>query len=306
MHKPILLSGCCFGFGFYLMGSACADSLEADAEITIVAAALDQDSQVDADAPLHDIALGVEGDTVFDNGLRFGFRLEGRIQKDHERRPSFAGHIGGGVNQAGSSASIVSAATGVSTSSGHDDEDHFAQIEQGFIYLEGGWGEVSVGRDTGAAVRLDARAPKILDKASVTDTRLDPTGLATTRARNDVTGISEKLTYLSPRWLGLRVGGSYTPDADVRSVDFDPTGGLENEANPQLEDIFEGGLSFSRKFRSSGIRLRTALTASYATSGNEAAGFVDYEAYGGGLELEKDEWKLGFRTLIVKQCPTKW
>jgi predicted porin len=137
-----------------------------------------------------------------------------------------------------------------------------------------------------------------LRRVSAASPGLDPTGLSVTRARNDVTGSSAKATYLSPRWLGLRVGVSYTPDADQRTSDFDPDFGSAGQAKAQLEDVMEGAVSFARQFAEQDLRVRAAVTYSSASSASNLVGFGDYEAWGAGLELEHGSgWTGGVRWL---------
>jgi hypothetical protein len=102
---------------------------------------------------------------------------------------------------------------------------------------------------------------------------------------------------MSPRWLGLRVGGTYTPKADLRGADFDPTFDAEGQAKSDLRDVFEGAASYAHQFANWGLGVRTALTYTTASNKTEFAGFGRYEAIGAGLEIEKDDWTGGLRWL---------
>jgi predicted porin len=119
----------------------------------------------------------------------------------------------------------------------------------------------------------------------------------TTRARNDVTGPSAKVSYMSPRWIGFRLGASFTPKADQRGADFDPDFGAAGMAKAELEDVWEGAASFARQFAQQDLRVRAALTYSTASSSSGLAGFGTYEAWGAGLELERGRWTGGVRWL---------
>jgi hypothetical protein len=170
-------------------------------EATLVGSAINDENPL---APASDglLASGVVTVTrsdTFDNGLTLGWRGEARYERDAPSRPAFAGVLGGLALPV-----LVGPATGLAAGGALLDEDGFATIEAASVSLEGPWGEGVLGLDSGVAARLDARAPTVLRKASAFSPGLDPTGLGVTRARNDVTGSSAKVTYMTPRWLGLR------------------------------------------------------------------------------------------------------
>jgi predicted porin len=191
----------------------------------------------------------------------------------------------------------VGPATGLAADGPLADEDGLATIESASVSLSGSWGEGVLGFDSGAAARLDARAPTVLQRVSAYSPGLDPTGLVITRARNDVTGSSAKVTYMTPRWVGFRLGASYTPEANQRTADYDPDFGVPGTANAELENVWEAAASFARQFADQGLRVRTALTYTSATSGAGLTGFADYEALGAGVELESGKWTTGLRWL---------
>jgi predicted porin len=112
-----------------------------------------------------------------------------------------------------------------------------------------------------------------------------------------VTGSSAKITYMTPRWLGLRAGASYTPEADRRSADFDPKAGGAGLAGAGLENVWEGAVSFARQFAEQDLRVRAAVTYSQADAGSSLPAFGWYEAWGAGLELEHAGWTGGVRWL---------
>lgn len=286
-------------------GTAAAQEWTLDARGTLAGGALDEDSALaPADAgPLFDGSVVVTQTTDFSNGLRMEWRGEVRLQKDADSRPAFAGVLGNcpggtaGCATVGGTLSPVSAATGIAASGGPVNEEGFAAIEGASMALSGSWGEGIVGLDAGAAARLDARAPAVLQSVSAFSSGLDPSGLVTARARNDVTGSSFKATYMSPRWLGFRLGASWTPEANHRSADFDPRLDGPGLAGAELQNVFEGALSFARQFREADLRVRAAVTGVVAERGSAYAQFGDYEAWGAGLELEKAGWTGGVRWL---------
>jgi Gram-negative porin len=284
------------------------DGWKLEARLTVAGSAIDDETPL---APAGDGLLGsgslaVTRADTFENGLTLEWRGEVRIDRDAASRPAFAGVLGDcpaadiacpRVASSGGFLSPVSPATGLAPDGPLADGEAFGTIESASVSLSGAWGEGVLGLDSGVAARLDARAPTVLQRVSAASPGLDSTGLVTTRARNDVTGSSFKASYMSPRWLGFRLGGSFTPQADQRSADFDPDFGGAGLANAELENAWEGAVSFDRRFQPSGVRVRAALTYSAATSSSGLVGFGDYEAWGAGLELERGSWTGGLRWL---------
>jgi hypothetical protein len=278
----------------------------AKVEATLVANGVESDSNVAtaADPLMASALLEVSRSDTFDNGLTLGWLGAVRYEREARTRPAFSGALGTCApgnpacpSVAGGALSPVSPATGLAVGGAPFDEKNFVAVEAASLTLTGPWGEGVLGYDSGAAVRLDARAPSVMNRVSAASPSLDPTGLVVTRARNDVTGASPKAVYLSPRWLGLRVGVSYTPEANHRTADFDPEASGPGLASAELENVWEGGVSFARQFAEQGLRVRAAVTYSSADSGAGRPEFGDYEAWGAGLELEHDGWTAGARWL---------
>ena len=278
----------------------------AKVEATVVANGVDSDGPAApaADALMGSALLEISRSDTFDNGLTLGWLGAVRYDSDARTRPAFSGALGtcAPANPAcasvgGGTLSPVSPATGLAVGGAPFDEQDYIAVEAASVTLAGPWGDGVLGYDVGAAARLDARAPTVLNRVSAFSPGLDPTGMVVTRARNDVTGASPKATYLSPRWLGLRVGVSYTPDANHRTVDFDPEASGPGLASADLENVWEGGVSFARQFAEQGLRVRAAVTYSSADSGAGRPEFGGYEAWGAGLELEHDGWTGGVRWL---------
>ncbi len=274
------------------------------AEAVLVAAAIDEGDPI---APAGDVLLGsamleVSRADTFENGLTLGWLGALRFERDAASRPAFAGAFAAcpaavPVCPSAGGLSPVAPSTGLVVGGVPRDENGFVALEAASVSLAGPWGEGVLGWDAGAAARLDARAPSVLNRASAYSTGLDPTALSVVRARNDATGSSAKASYLSPRWLGLRLGVSYTPEASERTADFDPDFSGPGLASAQLENVWEGAVSFARQFAEQDLRLRGAVTYTNAASATSLAAFGDYEAWGAGMEVEHDGWTGGARWL---------
>ncbi|MEM8921746.1 MAG: porin, partial [Pseudomonadota bacterium] len=289
-----------------LPGAASAVEIETDASAVLALSALDEDGAANAAGALFSVGVSAEVSHLFENGVELGAALGVRLDDDNDARPGFAGRLGDCAPGLADCASLggpaaglapQSPTTGLSSFGAPLDAGPYGAIEAGYIYVKSGWGEGSVGRDIGAAVRLDARAPSVFAAASALSPSLDPTGANIVRARNDVSGVAPKATYLTPRIIGFRFGVSYTPSAEGRGVDWNTRSAGAGVAAAEIEDVFEAAASFSRRFRESGTRLRVGATASFGRDGSRFAEYGDYRAYGLGLELERDAWRLGGRWL---------
>src|SRR5689334_3895447 len=109
------------------------------------------------------------------------------------------------------------------------------QIDESYIWFQGNWGRLILGSENSAAYLLAVGAPTVDANFDGQDPNYRlPSLLATGDARCfgsdvpvrgsgsgcsgidayvvNITGDSEKITYLSPRVAGFRVGVSYTPD----------------------------------------------------------------------------------------------
>lgn len=305
MRRPITLAALAFGASMPAFAQGGDGEWEVRAETVLVTAVIDADDPIapSADTLLGSARLEISRSDTFENGLTLGWLGAVRVERDAASRPAFAGAFGAcpatnpACPSAGGGVSPVSPATGLSAGGAPLDEDGFVALDAAAVSLSGPWGEGVVGYDVGAASRLDARAPTVLQRVSAFSPGLDPTGLGATRARNDVTGSSAKVTYMSPRWLGLRLGVSYTPEANERSADFDPEVSAIGAAGAELEKVWEGAVSFARQFAEQDLRVRAAVTYASADSGSALPEFGGYEAWGAGLELEHDGWTGGARWL---------
>jgi hypothetical protein len=281
---------------------------QADASLTLVGSGLGDENVLTpaGGALLASGSILVTRSDALDNGLTLDWRGEARLERDARSRPAFGGVLGDcpGVNGLCPSVTDglnflapISPVTGLSADGPIADEDGFIALESLSLGVTGSWGEGIIGFDSGAAGRLDARAPNVLNRVSAFSSGIDPTGMVVTRTRNDVTGSSFKATYMTPRWVGFRLGASYTPKANMRTADYDPDFSSPGAANAELENVLEGGASFARQFAQQNLRVRAALTYTVAKSAANITGYGDYEALGAGLELERGKWTGGLRWL---------
>ena len=249
-------------------------SLEA---VTVVSLGHDTDRVTDTEEILYEISLDNRIEKVLSNGLQVSGRLTLRGQRDHPLRPGFAGNFG-------DAAGPVGAYSGLSGNAAGDQTGARGSLEAAYLELDGGYGEVRIGRDRGVASRFHEGAPSALSHARIDSPYLDPNGLKIIRTSHDLTGPSAKISYATPRILGLRAAASYTPDADARGLDRDVSG---LNGQPDLENAFELAANLSRRLRSPDVRIDASLGWSTAEVGSligAPRGSVD--TWSAGTQLE--------------------
>ena len=267
------------------------------ADTVFVVSALDAEDGIETAPFVTELGLSIETERYFENGVSIGFVGEIRGQVDNKEKQGFAGIISFPNYESSVFEELRSPSTGIVVSEADVKHGPYGSLEQAFVYLKTGWGEISLGRDIGAASRLDARAPIVMDFASLNSSRLNVISSSIVRSRNDVTGPNAKISYVTPRIVGLRAGFSYTPETKSRGIDFNVGTGILQIENANLENVFETGLSFSHLFRKKDLRLRLGLTGTLADTNNPRIGLSEYKAFGLGAEFEKGNWKLGGRYL---------
>jgi len=126
---------------------------------------------------------------------------------------------------------------------------------------------------------------------------LDPYGGVIARTDHDLTGPSLKVSYATPRILGLRAGASFTPDANAGGLDRDPV----RDGAPDIENAAEFALNLSRRLPRSGVRLRAGAAYSQADAAQAALpGIYDtVKTWSAGGSVEFSALALGANTAIV-------
>lgn len=262
---------------------------------TVIDLSGSSDSSKGGGALLLDANVQASWEDVLQGGTQVRFVFGGRYQVD-VRGGASSGDCTLLACRPAAASNVGSAASPLSVSS-LGGADAQIGVETASLTLTGAWGEGSVGHQAGAAVRLDARAPSVLETTGAYSPQLDPFGSQIVRARNDPTGQALKITYLSPRILGVRVGASFTPETGFKSADFDPHDRFAWSVGAPLDHVLEGALSFSRSFPDAGVKLRAGVTL---TEGRYVSGQgpeTTYRSQGYGFEVERGASSLGVRAL---------
>lgn len=243
---------------------------------------------------------------ITDSGYEYGINLEARAQYDRYRR-GFGGRLPDcPPTEAGCSfanvAGVPTALRGHTSrfyTSGEDDaEDTEYGLESAHLFLRSAYGDVTIGRDDGAAYLFSLGAPSLLI-VGASNSPVDYTGLDSVKTVNDASGFAEKVTYTSPRLLGdmigvgVQVGASYAINARACGVDYcvkeiDETGTL----SPDPKDIFEVGLALDRTF-SNGLKMEATATYAHGSEDSLIDGLDDLRAFNVGAEVSMMDITLG-------------
>ncbi len=280
------------GLALAQAGSPVETELEFES-VTVITPLADEAAGTEVEPVLGEISVIGTSEKVLDNGVRLRARGALRLQSDHPTRTGGLGGFGSLPN------APVGAFSGLSAAAMKDDEtDLRGRWESAYLQVDGGYGEVRAGKDQGVAARFYEGPRSVLTHARLDSGLLDPSGLSTIRTRHDLTGPSAKLSYATPRLLGLRAGASFTPSADVDGLDRRPSAGTGGIA-PDLENAVELALNGTRRLRESGWRFDVGLgwsTADVATNG-PGDFYNSVETFSAGTRIERDDWTFGLSWL---------
>ncbi|MEZ5903541.1 MAG: porin [Alphaproteobacteria bacterium] len=228
--------------------------------------------------------LHFNGESTLDNGLTFGFQVETEV----------------------------------------DGGDDATTIEESYIYMSGTWGRLNAGSENGAAYLLQVAAPSAdsnIDgirqyinpvnygtmgdgatalNALTTGTGSWAGGVPAGQADsdgfdydNDLTGVSEKLTYLTPNYNGFQAGVSYTFDvADTNSTNPITTGAFgADDAAGILGDAWELGARYEGVMSNFGYAFGAGYTL--VNVENETAAQDDVTEWNVGLDVDSGPFGIG-------------
>nr|WP_290916797.1 porin [Hyphomonas sp. 34-62-18] len=229
---------------------------------------------------------------VLMNGAEIGAVGGLELQRDHPARAGFSGVF---LPSAGAGASSGGAFSGLARGDTPADRDLRISLETAYVYINGGYGEARLGADDGVATRFFEGGPALFAYSGLVNPALDPTGEIIARTDHDLTGPAAKISYATPRILGLRGGVSYTPTADRRGVDRDTETAFPGSARPEIEDAFEVALNLSRRLPQSGVRLRAAAAYSQADTrfAPDPTLYGTVETWSAGASAEFSRLKVG-------------
>ncbi len=252
--------------------------------------------------------IELEASAITNGGMEYGVNLELREDYDRYRR-GFGGRVGDCPPDVAGCAgtSVNGVATGLRghtsqfyTSGASNATETQIALESAHIFLRTAYGDITAGRDDGAAYLFSLGAPTLM-MVNASNSPVDYTGLDSVKTVNDASGFAKKVTYTSPRLLGdqigvgVQFGASYAPNARACGVDYCVRKNSDDESGtlaPDLKDVMEVGLALDRKFDNG---LKVEATANYATAKNDLIlpGFDDLQSWNTGLEVSLGDWTAG-------------
>ena len=197
---------------------------------------------------LRDTEVHFTGETTLDNGLTVGFHAESEA----------------------------------------DLGDSFA-VDESYMYVSGSWGRVNFGGEDGAAYLLQVAAPSadsnidgIRQYVQPVNYTIAPVAFNTITGpidyAQDVSGSSDKITYLSPVFNGFQAGVSYTPEVRTTSR------GLEGVDSDDDAGDFGTAWDLAARYEGQFDQFGLTLGAGYT--------HVDLEDDAAGLD-DRDAWNVG-------------
>ncbi|WP_339859209.1 porin [Thalassospira alkalitolerans] len=159
------------------------------------------------------------------------------------------------------------------------------QIDEQYLYVNGGFGQIKLGEEDGAAGDMSITAPSV-GPAGVNDGDApNYANMGDTVADNVWDdGDAKKLTYYTPSLGGFRAGVSYTADSTSESNDT-ATGG---------DDVVSAGVEFKHDF--DGVSLAVAATGESKGEGEwyHVGGTVGFGNFTVGTSYGLKEAEFGF------------
>ncbi len=273
-----------------------------DAELTVLlATGEDKTGEPDRSGAMTELSVSTSAAYLFENGLELTGRLTFRAQTDHPSRPGFAGSVFDCPVSAMTCPQLAGnglrgAFSRLSTFDAGDETGGRGSLEAAYLALQGGWGEIVIGRDQGVAQRFYEGGPTVFRLGKSNNPVLDPFGSALSRTKNDISSSAEKVSLVSKRILGVRAGVSYTPDAGFEGLDLNTDYRTQGVIEPELGAAYEAGLQVTRSLRQANLRVRGSATWSKAEV--KSAVYEDVETVSAGFEIERrDVFRVGLSML---------
>jgi predicted porin len=179
------------------------------------------------------------------------------------------------------------------------DDNEGLNADKTFIYLQDDFGRVELGANGDAAAALGvsaasvARATGGIDGSAVYYINTTGIGsgtfiLAPDLPTADAAGVIEdanKITYYSPRFSGLQLGVSFTPDQG----DVGTASGFSTDADANnYENVFNLGVNYTADYE--GVAVEASATGEFGE--NETAAREDLSAWALGLKLGYENFSI--------------
>lgn len=272
-----------------LLASATAVSQELKVDFNAsatVAIALGWNKSKEVYPALYEIGLTTHAASVLDNGSEIGARFTLRGSQDNPIREAGSGELT-------SLGRIVLPGTYTDVKVVEEslvDAGPRARFEAAYFYIDGGYGEFTLGRDIGVAGRFHEGPRSVFSHARDSDALLDPSGMTITRIRLDWSGNSAKISFASPRLIGLRVGFSYTPTTEADGLNRS----ISRSIGEEMTEVWESGFNYSHSWRQIATKVRIALGYSNAKISEDLPNYLrEVDGWAGGIRIEGRQTALG-------------
>jgi len=171
---------------------------------------------------------------------------------------------------------------------GDEDGD---QIDQAYAFFKGGFGDIRIGAQTGAAGNMYMLPPG--STANFGPYSPNTTGAALSPGVFDIEGMeanqdkSQKLVYYSPTWAGFSFGVAFTPNDNEKDYNGDDNADAQWRANSDAGDADSNvGLGAHYDFEGDGWGLSAGAAAYFEGDVQEAAPGTDEQSgYNAGVNL---------------------
>ncbi len=167
-------------------------------------------------------------------------------------------------------------------------------IDESHAYFAGDWGLVNLGAKDGAAFLLQVAAPSADKDIDGVRQQIQPVnlsafgvGVGETDYDQNISAKSDKITYITPKFSGLQVGFSYTPEVEAsRGGNGNSLDGDDTAAN---SDVVDGAVKYETEF--SGLKITTG--AGYTRAVRETGPGEDRQAWNAGMSVKIKNFGIG-------------
>ena len=177
-------------------------------------------------------------------------------------------------------------------------------FEESYAYFEGDWGHINAGAKDGAAYLLQVAAPSADSNYDGIKQTVSPfnynsgvvpssiVGLDPLQYKQNPTGYSEKITYLSPVFSGFQAGITYAPDVDPSNTDT--AFGFPQKDDDTQGAGYEGALRYEGEISEFNFSLGGGYSlVEIEDNASTIAGADDQNVWNVGLDIDWHEFGLG-------------
>lgn len=193
-----------------------------------------------------------------------------------------------------------------------DAGDDANTVEESYLYLASNLGRVNLGSEDGANYLLQVAAPSADSNIDGIRSYIQPVNYAVASANgafttylnglgpvdgfdydNDITGVDEKITYLSPVWNGFQFGLSYTPEVGDANSASGLAGFNLNNTDNDLEEAYEGAVRYEGNFNNIGFAVGAGYTQAERTETTVPAALDDFTEWNVGADFDIGAFGVG-------------